>query len=353
MLQWRVMARPENLEEYRRSRVTIREIAELAGVSIATVSRVVNGRGDVAPETRELVSRVIQERGYTTNRSAQSLSAGRSGLVGVLVPLVYPAYFSSILSGAAEALAEHDLQIVLSPTGGEHDREVSVLDRLHGLTDGALIILPEESSTELERLLASGYRFVVLDPLTPLDERIPSVSAAHTSGADQAMRHLLGLGHRRIAQVTGPRGWVATEDRRRGYQAALAAAGVLPDPVLEVESVPEIEHGRRAAETLLDLPEPPTAIFAFNDNIAIGAIQAARARGLSVPGDLSVVGFDDVEHATIVSPALTTVRQPLAEMGRMAVTLLMRLIERQRFETLRVELATRLVVRESTAPPSG
>lgn len=336
----------------RPSRVTIREVAELAGVSIATVSRVLNGRGDVSPETRELVSTIIREQGYSANRSARSLSAGRTGLVGVLVPLVFPAYFSAILSGAAEALAEQDLRVVLSPTGHEHDREVSLLDRMmHGLTDGALIILPEESSEELERLQNEGYRFVVIDPLEPLNERIPSVSAAHASGADQAMKHLLGLGHRRIAAITGPRGWVATEDRRRGYHAALAEAGIPADRTLEVEADFEIDDGHKAAEKLLDLAEPPTAIFAFNDNIAIGVIQAARARGVHVPEDLSVVGFDDVEHATIVSPALTTVRQPLAEMGRTAVSLLTRLLERQRFETLHVELATRLVVRESTAPP--
>jgi LacI family transcriptional regulator len=332
-------------------RLNIRQIADLAGVSIATVSRVLNGRGDVSEETRELVSRVIRENGYTANRSARGLSAGRTGLVGVLVPLVFPAYFSGILAGAAEALSERDFQIVLSPTGGEHEREVSIVDRLHGLTDGALIILPEESSEELERLLDSGFRFVVLDPLMPLEERIPSVSAAHTSGADQAMKHLLDLGHRRVGQITGPPGWVATEDRRRGYRAALAAAGILPDPTLEQEAEPEIDPGRAAAEQLLDLPEPPTAIFAFNDNIAIGAIQAARARGIRVPEELSIVGFDDIEHATIVTPALTTVRQPLAEMGRTAVSLLMRLLEGQRFETLHVELATRLVVRDSTAPP--
>ena len=183
-------------------RLTMRQIADLAGVSIATVSRVLNGRGDVSEETRELVSRVIRENGYTANRSARGLSAGRTGLVGVLVPLVFPAYFSGILAGAAEALSERDFQIVLSPTGGEHDREVSIVDRLHGLTDGALIILPEESSEELERLLDSGFRFVVLDPLMPLEERIPSVSAAHTSGADQAMKHLLDLGHRRVGQIT-------------------------------------------------------------------------------------------------------------------------------------------------------
>ena len=334
------------------ARVTIREIADLAGVSIATVSRVVNGHSDVAEDTRDLVMRVVREHGYATNRSARGLSAGRTGLVGVLVPLVYPVYFSAILSGAAEALYEQELRLVLSPTQHEHDREVSLLDRLmHGMTDGALIVLPEESSDELARLLEQGYRFVVVDPRLPLDERVPSVSAAHTSGADQAMSHLLGLGHRRIAAITGPRGWVATEDRRRGYHAALAAQGILPEPALEVEADFEIGPGRDAAGHLLDLHDPPTAIFAFNDNLAIGALQAARDRGLRVPGDLSVVGFDDVEPATIVTPTLTTVRQPLAEMGRTAVSLLMRLLERQRFETLRVELATRLVVRETTGPP--
>jgi len=347
------MAEPaHNLYGTGPARVTIREIADLAGVSIATVSRVLNARGDVSPETRDLVSRIIRERGYTANRSARSLSIGRTGLVGVLVPLVHPAYFSAIISGVAEALHGQDLRLVLSPTGHEHDREVSLLDRLmHGLTDGALIVLPEESSDELAQLQDEGYSFVVIDPLEPLDERIPSVSAAHTSGADQAMQHLLGLGHRRIGAITGPRGWVATEDRRRGYHAALAAAGILPDPALVEEANFEISGGTRAAGALLDLAEPPTAIFAFNDNLAIGTLQAARARGLRVPQDLSVVGFDDLEYATIATPELTTVRQPLAEMGRTAVSLLVRLLARQPFETLHIELATRLVIRESTAPP--
>ncbi|HET7568051.1 MAG TPA: LacI family DNA-binding transcriptional regulator [Gaiellaceae bacterium] len=340
--------------ETTRHRVTIREIAELAGVSIATVSRVLNERDDVSDETRELVRRIVREHGYRANRSARSLSRGHTGLVGVLVPLVHPAYFSAILSGAAEALYEQDMRLVLSPTLHEHDREVSLVDRLaHGLTDGALLVLPEESSEELQRLLDEGYRFVVVDPLEPLPERVPSVSAAHASGADQAMRHLLDLGHRRIAAITGPKGWVATDDRLRGFHAALAAAGIMPDPKLEVAADFEIGGGERAAHALLDLAEPPTAIFAFNDNMAVGAIQAARARGVRVPEQLSVVGFDDTEQATIVTPTLTTVRQPLAEMGRMAVSLLVRLLERQRFETLHVELATRLVVRESTAPPAA
>ena len=334
-----------------RSRLTIREVADLAGVSTATVSRVINGRAEVSERARKAVMRVVREHGYSTNRTARALSGGRTGLVGVMSPVVHHSYFSVILDGAGEALYEHDMRMVLCPTQHQHEREVTLLERLmHGVADGALIVLPEESSAELEDLLGQGYSFVIVDPRMRLDDRIPAVSAKHTSGAEQAMRHLLDLGHRRIAAITGPRGWVAVEDRRLGYQAALASAGILPDTSLEVECEFEIEPGREAAEYLLDLPSPPTAIFAFNDNLAIGAIQAAQARGLRVPEDLSVVGFDDVEHATIVRPALTTVRQPLAEMGRTAVSLLMRLLERQRFETLHIELATRLVVRESTAP---
>jgi LacI family transcriptional regulator len=333
---------------------TIREIAQYAGVSIATVSRVVNQNGYVSDHTREVVERVVREHGYTANRSARGLSAGRSGLVGVTLPMIHPAYFSVIVAGAAEALAEQDMRIVLCPTRHEHDREVSLLERLmHGTTDCGLLVLPEESSDELRALMDEGYSFVVVDPRRQIDERIPAVSAAHFSGAVQATRHLLELGHERIAAITGPPGWMATEERLGGYHAALAAAGVPADGSLVVESNFELEGGREAAATLLDRPDRPTAIFAFNDPLAVGAMQAALARGLRIPGDLSVVGFDDTAEAEIVTPQLTTVRQPLAEMGRMAVSLLSRLRLGQRVEALRVELATRLVVRESTARPPG
>jgi LacI family transcriptional regulator len=341
------------MSETGNGRATIREIAELAGVSIATVSRVVNGREDVSAETRELVQRIVRERGYMANRSARALSGGRTGLIGATVPMVHYPYFSQLVGGAAEALYEQDMRLVLCPTLHEHEREVSLLERLmHGTTDGAVIILPEESSDELVALLNHGYRFVVIDPMMPLNERIPAVSAAHAAGADQAMKHLLSIGHTRIAAITGPRGMKATEDRRRGYYAALATAGLVPNPELEVDGNFEISGGVSAAQQLLDLSEPPTAIFAFNDNMAIGAMQEARARAVRVPEDLSIVGFDDLEEAAIVTPALTTIRQPLAEMGRIAVSLLMRLLENQRLEALHVELGTRLVVRDSTAPPA-
>jgi len=348
------VSREQTNRNGRGQRTTIRQIADLAGVSIATVSRVVNDSGYVAQGTRQAVETVIREHGYTANRNARALSGGRTGLVGVTVPRIHPSYFSVIVSGIAEALYEHDMRIVVCPTQHQHDREVSLLERLmRGTTDGGLLVLPEESSGELRTLMSHGYQFVVVDPRKRIDARVPTVSAAHSSGAGQATRHLLGLGHRRIGTITGPRGWMATEERQAGHVAALASTGLLPDPQLVVESNFDVDGGREAAGVLLDLPEPPTAIFAFNDQLAIGAMHAALARGLRLPEDLSIVGFDDTSEAGLVTPALTTVRQPLAEMGRMAVSLLVRLLDGEPIEALHVELATQLVVRDSTSAPAG
>jgi LacI family transcriptional regulator len=334
------------------NRATIRDIARHAGVSVATVSRVINGRPDVAAETREAVLRHVRAHNFSTNRSARALSVGRTGLVGFTIPIAHAEYFAAILSGATEALYEQDMRVVLCPTQHEHEREVTLLERLmRGTTDGAILLLPTETSDELKSLQAHGFPFVVADPRYPIDEGIPAVSAAHWAGAKAATEHLLGLGHRRIGLITGERGWVATEGRIDGYHTALAAAGVLPTAELVVEGDFLFESGYPAAVRLLDLAEPPTAILASNDNMAVGALQAARARGLRVPEDLSIVGYDDSEKASIVTPALTTVRQPLEELGRTAVSLLTRLLDRQRVEALHVELAIKLVVRDSTAPP--
>jgi len=339
-------------EQKAKPRATIREVASAAGVSIATVSRVLNGRPDVSPATREAVLRVVRDERFATNRSARALSGGRTGLVGVTLPVVDAPYFAHILAGAAEALYEHDMRVVLSPTLHLHDRAVTLLDRLmHGTTDGAILLLPEETNDELKALQRLGFPFVVVDPRFPLDEGVAAVSAANASGAHAAVHHLLTLGHRRIAAVTGTPEWLASSTRLNGYHSAHAAAGVLADPDLVVEADYSLEGGEAATAKLLDLPDPPTAVFAFNDNMAVAVLREARKRGLRVPEDLSVVGFDDSEQAAIVTPTLTSVRQPLAEMGRMAVSLLLRLLENQRVEGLNVELQTRLVVRESTAPP--
>ena len=256
----------------------------------------------------------------------------------------------TILAGVGEALYDHDMRMVLCPTYHEHDREVTLLERLmQGTTDGALLVLPEESGEDLAALREHDYPFVVVDPHTSPGEHVPTVSAANSSGASEAVEYLLALGHRRIAAVTGPRGWIATEERLRGYHGALASAGVLPSAELEVEGDFLVGGGQRALAQLLDLHEPPTAIFAFNDMLAIGIMQAASERGLRIPGDLSILGFDDTFEASIVTPALTTVRQPLAEMGRIGVTLLARQLANQQTEALQIELKTQLIVRDSTA----
>lgn len=332
----------------RQDKVTIRQVAEAAGVSIATVSRVLNGHADVSGATRQTVERVLRERGYQTGGRRQRTGSA-TGLIGVTMPLVHPGYFAQILSGAAEALYEHDLRAVLGPTRHSHEREASLLERLvGGDADGAVLVLPEESAAELRALREHGFPFVVVDPRTEVPDGIPVVCAAHSSGATQAAQHLLSLGHRRIGVIAGPDGWVATRERLRGYRAALAGVGELPDECLVRYSNFRIDGGREEVAALLGLPDPPTAVFAFNDSMAIGVMQEAAARGLRVPGDLSVVGFDDTVEASVVVPALTTVRQPLAELGRTAVSVLLRQLNDRHFEPLRIELETRLVPRNST-----
>jgi LacI family transcriptional regulator len=275
-------------------------------------------------------------------------------MIGLTLPLVADAYFGPMLSGASEALYERDMRIVLAPTFHDHDREMSLLDRLmRGTTDGAILMLPEESADELRMLQRQGFPFVVVDPREAPPEGIACVAAMHASGAKQATEHLLELGHRRIGAIAGAPGWYATEERLNGFRAALAGAGILPDPGLIVYSDWRIPQGTQAAEQLLSLPEPPTAIFGFNDNVAIGVLHAAHRRGLSVPRDLSVVGFDALDASLVVTPRLTTVRQPLEEMGRLAVRLLLSVVEGQRNVAMRVELATALVPGESAAPPAA
>jgi DNA-binding LacI/PurR family transcriptional regulator len=348
-----------------RARVTIRQVADLAGVSISTVSRVLNGRSDVSDETRLAVERVARVHGYDTRRALPGDQARPlrerfdpvghqlSGLVGVTTTTSGTAYFSTILAGITEALAERDMWALVCPTRQEHNREVSVLQRLmRSEMIGALLLLPEESPNELRRLKEDGLVFVVVDPLHDLGPDIPVVSAANSSGAYQATAHLLQLGHRRIGVITGRRDGSATRARLQGHYAALAEAGIMPDPLLEAEADFLVSGGAAGAERLLALADPPTAIFAFNDCMAVGALHAARARGLRLPEDLSVVGFDDTPEAEAAYPGLTTVYQPLKELGRMAVGLLVRLMAERPYEPLHVELATRLVVRSSTGRPA-
>lgn len=333
------------------TRWSIHDIAARAGVSVTTVSRVLNGRPDVAEATRAAVLQQVAETGYQTNRSARGLVNGRTDLIGVVVPVVQAEYFGQLVAGVAEALYEHDLHVVLGPTHNEHERERTLLARLmHGTTDGAILIHPSQTNDELLLVRRREFPLVVIDPPLTVDRSIPVVGSAHWSGGRIATEHLLELGHRRIAVITGPLQWVASKDRLAGYRSALQEAGIEPDSELYLATDFTVEGGKQAAERLLDLPNRPTAIFALNDNMAVGALHAAKQRGIAVPEELSLVGVDDAGLAGNVVPRLTTVRQPLQEMGRVAVSVLWRILQERRVEAAPILLSTQLVIRESTAP---
>ncbi|MCP2196544.1 transcriptional regulator, LacI family [Lentzea flava] len=322
-----------------KQRASLRDIAADTGVSVATVSRVLNDHVNVAPRTRDLVLQAVERR----RQEAPTRT------VYVRCPYVLTDYFGLIVSSIAETVKLHGLRLLLD--AGESGQHTDALRGLPGQddVDAAILILPPEEGDDLVALSQAGFPFVVVDPRTPPPPDIAAVSAAHSSGARAVADHLIGLGHRDIGVIAGPEEWLAGDARLAGHRAALAKAGVLltADRLRHVE--PTTAHGKRAAAELLDLSPRPTAIVCFNDKVAVGTLQAARERGLRVPEDLSVAGFDDIDVAEATDPPLTTVRQPLQEMGRIAVTQLMRVLAGHQPEALHMELATTLVVRESTA----
>ncbi len=326
-------------------RVTVRDIAAHSGTSIATVSRVLNGQASVTPETRDLVLRTAERL-----RARRPAARPAPGAVYLRCPYLLTDYFGLIVSSVAETLALHGRAVVLD--AGTAAQQASVLPSLPSRpgTDGAIVILPPEPGEQLTALRAAGFPFVVVDPRTPVPRDIAAVSAAHFAGARSVTAHLAGLGHRRIGVIAGPRNWLAGQARLAGHASALAEAGVLHPAELTRAGEPTAEFGYQAAGQLLSLSPRPTALACFNDKTAVGALAAAAERGLRVPADLSVTGFDDIDLAQATSPMLTTVRQPLAEMGRMAVSLLIRLLDGHQLEALHVELATDLIIRSSTAP---
>jgi len=328
-------------------RVTVRDIAAETGLSIATVSRALNDHDTVTPSTRALIQeaaeRLRARAGAVTRRPA-------SGHVFVRCPYVLTDYFGLIVSSIAETLSLHGRQLVL--TAGEAAQRTPLLADLEGRDGigGIIVILPPEPGADLIELQRRRIPFVVVDPRTTLPRDIVSVSAAHFSGARKLTAHLVELGHRRIGVIGGPTEWLASDTRLAGHNAALADVGVLPSPGLLRTVEPTTERGHWAAGELLDRPDRPTALVAFNDKAAVGALHAAAERGLRVPEDLSVTGFDDLDLAQSTHPRLTTVRQPLQEMGRMAVSLLIRLLQHHELDALHIELATELIIRSSTAP---
>lgn len=332
------------------SRTTVRDLAALTGVSIATVSRVLNDQGNVAPQTRDLVRRAMEQLGERAP-SART-PRPRDGAVFVRCPYVLTDYFGIILSSIAETLESHGRHIMLN--AGESTQRANILPNLSerpGISS-AILILPPEESAQLAALRRRGLPFVVVDPRTAVPRDVVSVSAAHFSGARSLTSHLIQLGHRRIGVIAGPLEWQASDARLAGHNAAMAEVGVITPPELVHSVEPTFNWGHHAASVLLDLPERPTAIVCFNDKLAAGAMSEAFGRGLRVPEDLSIAGFDDIDLSRATRPTLTTVRQPLEEMGRLGVLQLLRLLDKERLDALHVELATELVVRASTGPVS-
>lgn len=325
-------------------RVTITDVAREAGVSVATVSKVLNGRDGVAPGTTLRVQGVIASLGYESSLVATSLRSRRTGVIGTLVADFEP-FSAEILKGVATALHGSDLEL-LAYSARRSDSsawENRSLRRLSGtLIDGAILVTPSVVAAPVD------IPVVAIDPHTGPDA-LPTVESDNLAGALNATRHLLELGHTRIGFVAGRPDLRSAQLREQGYREALAEAGVAFDPDLVRVGRYEDELARDAVRDLLASPARPTAVFAANDVSALATMEIAADLGLRVPEDLSVVGFDDIPEATRVVPALTTVRQHMHELGAIATEMLLTLLDGRVPESTHVQLPTELIVRGSTA----
>jgi LacI family transcriptional regulator len=332
-----------------RRSTTIAHIAAQAGVSVPTVSKVINGRADVSPETRLRVEAAIREHGYE-----RSYKSARPALV---LELIFHELESDwaleIIKGVEAVASEHNLAVVLSGMEGRRTPGRTWLEGvLARRPTGIIAVLTDLSESQRSLLRSRQIPLVVVDPTGEVHHETPSVGATNWSGGLAATRHLLALGHRRIGVVSGPESVLCSRARLDGYRAAMDEAGVPVDPALIRYGNFHVQEGTAEGRALLRLPDPPTAIFAGNDLQALGVYQAAREARLHIPEDLSVVGFDDLPVATWVGPPLTTVRQPLVQMAMAAARLVLRLANGEQPSQTRIELATELIVRESTAPPN-
>ncbi|MBG0824512.1 LacI family DNA-binding transcriptional regulator [Planomonospora sp. ID91781] len=331
-----------------KKRVTIALIAEEAGVSVPTVSKVINGRPEVAPETRQRVERLLHLHGYQ-RRVGQA--DGPAGLVDLVFSEIESPWAMEIVRGAETAAREAGASVVISVLHTHAGPGRDWLERIAARrTDGVVIVASRLSAGLQRQLSARSMPFVVVDPEGEPPPNVASVGATNWNGGLAATRHLLELGHRRIGIIGGPADMLCSRARIDGYRAALETAGVAVAPELIRRGDFLVDSGREQGRELLALADPPTAVFAGSDLQAFGVLEAARQRGLRVPEDLSVVGFDDLPLAQSAWPSLTTVRQPLQEMAALATRMVVASGPGAP-EAKRVELATELVVRESTAPP--
>lgn len=331
-------------------RVTLAALAKAAGVSLATASKVLNGRSDVAASTRARVEALLDEHGYRRRIPAKPTAR----LVELVFHELQSAWSIEIIRGVEDVAAAHGMSVALTQSGTRH---APAEDWLEGVIQrrpvGVILVFSELPAIMRSALATRGIPFVIIDPAGDPPVGVPSVASANWNGGLAATRHLISLGHRRIAAITGPDDMMCSHARLDGYRSAMTAAALpIRDEWVRFGDF-HAEGGARHAAELLDLAEPPTAIFAGSDLQALGVYDVARQRGVRIPDDLSVVGYDDIQLTEWVSPRMTTVLQPLEEMGREAARLAIRLASETELTTPRVELATRLVIRESTAPPAA
>ncbi|WP_404870200.1 LacI family DNA-binding transcriptional regulator [Kitasatospora griseola] len=327
---------------------TLSEIARAAGVSAPTVSKVLNGRTDVAPATRAKVEEILRRTGYRRRRT----TAPPSRLLDLVFHQLDSAWAVEVIRGVENVARDEGLSIVLSESAGRLTPGQTWVDGvLARRPAGVVLVLSDLDAAQRDQLTSRDIPFVVLDPAGDPADGVPAVGTGNWQGGLAATRHLLDLGHRRIAVISGPSGMMCSRARVDGYRTALETARLPVDPELIHEGDFHHEAGYAAARALLTHDDRPTAIFAGNDLQALGVYEAARELGLRVPQDLSVVGFDDLPLARWVGPPLTTVRQPLVEMAETAARLAVELGRGEHPAATRVDLATSLVVRASTAPP--
>jgi LacI family transcriptional regulator len=335
------------MRQNRSSKVTIIEVAEKAGVSFGTVSRVVNNDIHVKKETRERVLKVMEKLGYVANRQARSLAGGKSNIIGVLVPDLGTGYIEEIIRGIDAELSLTDLDLILYTTHRTASKEANYVANLaRGMVDGLLLVLPRSPADYITTLTGRNFPFVLIDH-QGTGRNCPAVGATNWQGAYRATEYLVKLGHSRIGFITGSMDLGCSMDRLEGYLSALRTNHANDAPELIYEGSFFQPDGYAGASALLDLPNPPTAIFASNDIMALGVMDAVRSRGLRIPDDISIVGFDDIPQSAVVRPALTTVNQPLEKMGRVATQMLLDLLRQPEKESGRIELPTELVIRDS------
>lgn len=332
--------------------VTIKDVAKRAGVSVATVSRVLNKSGPVSPEAAERIHEAANALHYVPHGGARSLITSKTSTIGVLLPDLYGGFFSEMIRGIDQTAQHHGYHLLLS---GSHNRKAEMeaaMRAMRGRTDGVIAMSPHFDAATLVENLPPSLPVILLS-CEARDEDYQVIAIDNVGGAEAMVRHLVKLGHRRIAMVMGEKGHFDTAERLQGYRHALVEAGITPDERYEAQGDFSEASGHRAVQELLALPDRPTAIFCANDSMAIGGLAAVHDAGLRVPEDMTVVGFDDIPLAHYMSPPLSSVHVPVFEMGERAVTRLIAALKGEPVSERRHErLPTRLVVRSScSAPP--